>query len=136
MANIPGVDAAAVAQALRESGELNGVDLTSLILYTGQGMALLDLREPDWWKQIQPGRLNMDQLKNCVLGQVYGDYHVGLAELRLTGPVACAYGFAGRYTRGVSRSCDVNEYPPLTLIWRAAVVARQTRAAAAAVMSS
>lgn len=48
------------------------------------GAGLLDQYGPhDWRERIDPARLDIDTGTNCVIGQLYGDWEQGLAELEL-----------------------------------------------------
>jgi hypothetical protein len=42
------------------------------------GATVLDRTSPGWFRVVSLGRLDIKSLKNCVLGQVYGDYMDGL----------------------------------------------------------
>ena len=44
-----------------------------------RGAEFLDERRPGWAKEIDRERLNMRSACNCVLGQLYGYYNVGLS---------------------------------------------------------
>jgi len=46
-----------------------------------RGAALLDDKVPGWQDKIDLATLDMSNCANCVVGQVYGDYDLGLAEL-------------------------------------------------------
>jgi hypothetical protein len=48
------------------------------------GAALLDQRDPDWWRAIRPADLDIGSCCSCVLGQLFGDYDVGMAEVGIT----------------------------------------------------
>lgn len=48
-----------------------------------KGAALLDEVNPEWWERINLQTLQMNSFINCVLGQLYGDYHEGSKKLRL-----------------------------------------------------
>lgn len=48
-----------------------------------RGAILLDRRQPDWWKKIDLRILNLRLSKLCILGQVYGDFFVGVDQLQL-----------------------------------------------------
>lgn len=48
-----------------------------------RGAALLDARVPGWWTKINVDKLDMWDSRNCVLGQVFGEYGDGCAVLRL-----------------------------------------------------
>lgn len=42
------------------------------------GVALLDKKKPTWRKQINPEILDMSRFNRCILGQLYGEYAIGL----------------------------------------------------------
>lgn len=46
-----------------------------------RGINLLDEVNPGWLDEINPYRLNINSASDCVLGQVYGNYHRGLSKL-------------------------------------------------------
>ena len=46
-----------------------------------RGAALLDEKEPAWRKRFNPEALNMADLYECVLGQVFGHYLTGHKRL-------------------------------------------------------
>jgi|SRR5215813_3665998 len=48
-----------------------------------RGIELLnDIYGPDWVDHVDPRRLVMSDESHCVLGQVYGDYSLGLEKLQ------------------------------------------------------
>ncbi len=56
-----------------------------------RGAALLDKRLPGWRQVVDPSSLSLKSRCNCVLGQVFGDYHRGVRALGVDRPVD--YGF-------------------------------------------
>lgn len=40
-----------------------------------RGAAFLDLYRPTWFREIDLGSLNLKDNYNCILGQLYGNYH-------------------------------------------------------------
>jgi hypothetical protein len=46
-----------------------------------RGAALLNERVPGWRERLQLRRLHMEDCEQCVLGQIYGDYVMGLDAL-------------------------------------------------------
>ncbi len=44
----------------------------------------LDQVKPGWRQRVNPRKINMFSTDDCVIGQVYGDYFVGLHSLRQT----------------------------------------------------
>lgn len=69
-----------------------------------KGAQLLDQHRPGWRDSIKPQTLNIDSCRDCVLGQVFGSYYVGLVKLwptnredgRYVRP--SDYGFANLFT--------------------------------------
>lgn len=47
-----------------------------------RGAAWLDGVEPGWWDRVNLDTLHMESCKNCVLGQLGGDFRHELAKLR------------------------------------------------------
>jgi hypothetical protein len=45
------------------------------------GAALLDQRRPGWQQQVDPGRLDLEDWRTDVLGQLYGTFGVGVHKL-------------------------------------------------------
>lgn len=61
------------------------------------GAKFLDENGPQNWRdKIQPAELELSSSTDCVLGQLYGDYGVGLASLRINGFQERELGFDGR----------------------------------------
>ena len=50
-----------------------------------RGAALLDRYSPYWYERVSIGALDMCNNRHCVLGQVYGNYVVGLDSLAKNG---------------------------------------------------
>ncbi len=48
-----------------------------------RGAALLDERNPGWWRRIDLDKLNVRSIHCCPLGQVYGRYGPGIDALKL-----------------------------------------------------
>lgn len=46
-----------------------------------RGAALLDIARPYWYEGVSVGALNLLNGDTCVLGQIYGDWETGLAQL-------------------------------------------------------
>lgn len=46
-----------------------------------RGVALLDTKNPDWRKKIDPEILDLNECTLCILGQLYGHYIDGVNEL-------------------------------------------------------
>ena len=92
-----------------------------------RGAKLLDDRRPNWWKMIEPKRLNMLSCTDCILGQVYeGEgldvpwgrgYKAGKQELGIE--AAHKYGF----------SDDEARWTTLRRAWLTLIRSRYTAAA-------
>ena len=55
-------------------------------MYTEQvalGKALLNKQKPQWRKKVDFNKLDMNSLAEDLLGQVFGDFHVGIRMLGL-----------------------------------------------------
>jgi hypothetical protein len=88
------------------------------------GAALLDRHEPRWWRQVDPARLDLADPDLDVLGQLYGQFEIGLAVLGEPDPVACGFDLD-------SSEADT-DYPLLTGAWRQAIQQRRASAEEAA----
>ena len=76
-----------------------------------RGIALLDKSgPPDWRERINPKTLDIALPFRCVLGHVYGDFDIGLDELKV--PDAYEYGF---YEYGML--ADIFSYKMLNFTW-------------------
>lgn len=92
-----------------------------------RGAAYLDQMDPGWHRRIDPDTLALDSGRHCVLGQLHGEFRLGLGRsdvLSLSSaprfslsPVA--YGF--KCVEGVSEAWQKRDYELLTRAWRAAV---------------
>lgn len=83
------------------------------------GMATLDGHFGDrasWREKIDLGTLDLHAWSNCVLGQVFGDFDLGMAELGLDTDEAAELGFCLPYEQ-------IGQYPDLTEAWVAALTA-------------
>jgi hypothetical protein len=80
------------------------------------GATLLDRHERRWWRQVDPARLDLADPAVDVLGQLYGQFEVGLAILGEPDPVACGFDLD-------SSDADA-DYPLLTQAWQQAIWAR------------
>jgi hypothetical protein len=83
------------------------------------GAALLDAELPGWAERIELGLLDLGSPRCCVLGQLYGTYSVGLAEVGFgwLGDHSREYGFTAYPTEG-------DTFAGLTAAWRGEVAAR------------
>ena len=61
-----------------------------------KGAALLDDKGPeDWFMRVNPSMLDVSSCTNCVCGQVYGWYQVGIGKLGIVSGYSWEYGFSG-----------------------------------------
>lgn len=58
-----------------------------------KGAGLMNDQDPGWFHSIDTIRLDLNSVDDCVLGQRFGDYHDGKAELGLDTDQAEAHGF-------------------------------------------
>lgn len=80
------------------------------------GAQMLDTRDPDWFTRINTGRLNIEMLDRCVLGQLNGgDYDEGVAKLDLDEDDEVNYGFWVEHPDDRIRS---SRYAGLTGAWK------------------
>lgn len=100
------------------------------MLYQDQidaGVELLDREEPGWALNVNLDRLGMASCRNCVLGQVFGSYGAGIAQLRLNGS-GHMYGFDNGSS--LARLFGFVTYPILTAGWKTVIESRQHSQAA------
>lgn len=57
------------------------------------GAALLDEKQPDWFKLIDCATLNIASADQCVCGQLFEGFYAGIRELGIDGK-SSEYGFA------------------------------------------
>lgn len=57
------------------------------------GITLLSRGNSEWMDKIDFTRLNMNSVKDCVLGQLYGDYDKGLVQVGIAESSSGIYGF-------------------------------------------
>jgi hypothetical protein len=92
-------------------------DLPPIGVRVAAGAALLDRHQPRWWRQIDPDRLDLADPAVDVLGQLYGQFEVGLAILGEPDPVACGF--------DLDDSDADADYPALTDVWQQVISARR-----------
>ncbi|HEX8386052.1 MAG TPA: hypothetical protein VF576_07710 [Rubricoccaceae bacterium] len=95
-----------------------------------RGAAFLDALDPAWAGRVSPARLELADGAACVLGQLHGDYRLGLGRARVldlsSAPVASLspvdLGFQA--TEGLGEASEALDYAFLTRAWREEVYAR------------
>lgn len=85
------------------------------------GAALLDKRMPNWHRRVNAERLNIDKCKDCVLGQLFWQYDLGLQALNVTNQEAIMLGFYAGIQKPRKRE---QRYIALTSEWRARIAER------------
>jgi len=71
--------------------------MTDYAAKVAAGIKLLDSKKPGWRSKIEADDLNLGSCDVCVLGQVFGSYDSGLADLGLDTYDAKSYGFNTSY---------------------------------------
>ena len=96
-----------------------------------RGAAFLDALDPAWAARVDAGRLELADGAACVLGQLHGDYRLGLGRSRVidlsSAPVASLspvdLGFQAH--GGLGDAAEALDYAHLTRAWRETVRERQ-----------
>lgn len=83
-----------------------------------EGATWLDSVRPGWVEEINLDRFYMSDPSQCILGQLYGNFHTPLRSGVLTGPMAAARGFVTSYFGCYS-------YAELSAAWVALIRARR-----------
>lgn len=97
----------------------------------GRGAEYLDDVDPGWYERIDPRTLELACGRSCVLGQLHGDFRVGLMRAHLldlsSAPRASlspvSFGF--QCVQDVLREVVDRDYRLLNDAWRAVIRARQ-----------
>ena len=88
-----------------------------------RGAAYLDHVHPGWHNHIDVGRLKLHDGCGCILGQLCGDYTIGIMALGLV-TEAVPRGFSLRCDDLSPRMSRPANYQPLQDAWVAAIAAR------------
>jgi len=97
-----------------------------------RGAAYLDEMDPGWHRRIDPDALELESGRRCVLGQLHGEFRLGLGRSHVlslsSAPRASlspvAYGF--KCVDGESDERQARDYELLTQAWREAIRSRWT----------
>lgn len=92
-----------------------------------RGAEYLDERDPGWHRRIDPNVLELGSGDHCVLGQLHGEFRLGLGRSGMlslsSAPRASlspvAHGF--KCVGGVSEEWQARDYELLTRAWRIAI---------------
>lgn len=96
-----------------------------------RGAAYLDDVDPGWYRRVNADTLELDDGKHCILGQLHGEFRLGLGRSHLismsSAPRASlspvSYGF--KCVEGVSDDWQARDYELLNEAWKEAVRTRQ-----------
>lgn len=107
-----------------------------------RGAAYLDDVDPEWYRQIDPETLELSSGSSCVLGQLHGDFRMGLSRSQLinmssaprTSLSPVSYGF--KCIEGVGDAVQERDYRYLNRAWRAAVLRRKAADADSRIVES
>lgn len=96
-----------------------------------RGAAYLDDIDPEWYRRVDAETLELDDGRHCVLGQLHGEFRLGLGRSHLislsSAPRASlsptAYGF--KCVEGVPDAWQRRDYALLDEAWMEAVRRRQ-----------
>lgn len=96
-----------------------------------RGAEYLDEVDPGWYRRIDAETLELEDGRHCVLGQLHGEFQLGLGRsdvLTLSSAPRASlspvtYGF--KCVEGVSEEWQARDYELLTQRWRGAVRERQ-----------
>jgi hypothetical protein len=96
-----------------------------------RGADYLDEFDPGWHRRVDPHTLELSSGSSCILGQLHGDFRMGLSRSHLinlsSAPRASlspvSYGF--QCVNGVSDEAQEQDYRYLNRAWREAVQQRQ-----------
>ncbi|HEX9952625.1 MAG TPA: hypothetical protein VGB53_12710 [Rubricoccaceae bacterium] len=116
--------------ARRTARRLAALTLDTARLRAARGAAFLDALDPAWARRVDPRRLELADGAACVLGQLHGDYRLGLGRARVldlsSAPVASLspvdLGFQA--VGDLGEPAEALDYAFLTRAWRDEVVAR------------
>lgn len=95
------------------------------------GAALLDQRWPGWHHQVDPGRLDLEDWRADVLGQLYGTFGLGVHKLTPglgeaeVDAWTVAHGFDPHDLDLAPSTGPVHAYLALTEAWRAEIRRRE-----------
>lgn len=110
---------------------INREVLVDVIARVDRGMAKLDKVDPDWIANINLKHLNMANASQCVLGQVFGDYHETMSsseenqgQMPMSATEAAECGFTSRVTEDSSYTSGI--WQALDIVWSYKISYRNT----------
>ena len=113
--------------ARRTARRLAALTMDAARARAARGAAFLDALDPTWAARVDPARLELSDGAACVLGQLHGDYRMGLGRARVldlsSAPVASLspvdLGFQA--TGSLGAAAEALDYAHLTRAWRETV---------------
>lgn len=117
----------------RRARQVRLVTLEGACRRAARGSAYLDAAHPGWYRQVDPDTLELAHGTCCVLGQLHGEFRLGLSRSALVNtssapraslsPVACGF----LCVQGVSDELQELDYDHLNRAWRGEVLRRCRR---------
>lgn len=95
------------------------------------GASYLDDVVPDWFTRINPDELNMDSCYTCLLGQLYGEFTEGRAELAIPNGDGYKYGFDLARGGPESTAAIRGGYVLLARLWQIEIQSRLSQCGSA-----
>ena len=121
--------------ARRTARRLAAVTLDAARTRAARGAAFLDALDPAWATRVDARRLELSDGAACVLGQLHGDYRLGLGRARVLDLSSAPVASLSPVDLGFQAVADAGEpaedldYTFLTRAWREEVTARSVPAA-------
>ena len=83
------------------------------------GAALLDQEKPDWFNLVDMKKFNINRPTDCILGQIYGSYSIGIDAIGLKiGREAFNHGFINFYYDKYGRLLQSNSDILYSSMWQ------------------
>jgi hypothetical protein len=103
-----------------------------------RGAAFLDGTDPGWHARVRPGSLALSDGQACVLGQLHGEFRLGLFRSRVFDGSSARIAFVSPVDLGfhahqaLDEAAEALDYTYLTRAWREEVACRLDAGAAVA----
>ena len=115
----------------RRARRLAALTLDAARTRAARGAAILDTEDPGWAARVDAGALRLGDGQACVLGQLHGEYRLGLGRSRVVDLSSAPGRFVSPVDLGFQAVGDLGvaaedlDYALLTRAWREAVAERQ-----------
>lgn len=115
----------------RQARRLAALTLDAARARAARGAGLLDAADPGWHGRVDPDALQLGDGQACVLGQLHGEYRLGLGRARVIDLSSAPSRFVSPVDLGFQAVGDLGEaaealdYALLTRAWRDEVVHRR-----------